>query len=200
MTTVHVGVRHDVDAMIAQLRHIEPALLRLTRPDAGAECGDQRPDLLTAEHAVEPGALDVQDLTLQRQNSLELAVPALFGAAAGAVALDDEDLGLGRIPLLTIRQLTRQAADIQHALTPGQFTGAAGSLTGAGRVHHLLDDLLGLTRMRLEPMAYGVRDGCLHHRLYLAADQLILGLAAEFRIRDFDRQHGRHTLPHILAL
>ena len=96
MRAVHVGVRHDDDAVVAQLADVEAALLRLAAADAGAQRGDQRADFLAAQHAVEAGALDVQDLALQRQDRLELAVASLLGRAAGAVTLDDEDLALRR--------------------------------------------------------------------------------------------------------
>jgi hypothetical protein len=39
------------------------------------------------EHPVEPRLLDVEDLALERQDRLELAVAALFGRAAGGVAV-----------------------------------------------------------------------------------------------------------------
>ena len=100
---VDVRVRHDDDLVVAQLVGVE-----LVDADAGAERGDQRADLLRRQHLVETHALDVEDLAAQRQDRLELAVAALLGAAAGAVALDDEQLGLGRIALLAIGELARQ--------------------------------------------------------------------------------------------
>jgi hypothetical protein len=100
MGAVHVRVRHDDDLVIAQLVGVE-----FLAPDAGAERGDQRPDFLTAQHLVETRALDIQDLAAQRQHGLEFAVTALLGGAAGGIALDDEELGLGRIALLAIGEL-----------------------------------------------------------------------------------------------
>ena len=47
--------------------------------------------------------------------------------------------------------------------------------------------------------AIGVGDGGLHHRLHLGADQLVLGLRGEFRVRHLDRQHGGHAFAHVLA-
>ena len=48
-------------------------------------------------------------LPLERQDRLEMAVAALLGRAAGAVALDQEQLGLGRILLLAVGELAGQA-------------------------------------------------------------------------------------------
>src|SRR5690606_19259009 len=72
--SVDVGVRHDDDAVIAQFRDVE-----LVGSDATAKRGDQRADLLVAEHFVETRLLDVEDLALDGQNSLDLAVAPLFG-------------------------------------------------------------------------------------------------------------------------
>ena len=79
MRAVDVGVRHDDDLVIAQLVGVE-----FVMADAGAERGDQRADLLRAQHLVEAHALDIEDLAAQRQHRLEFAVAALLGGAAGA--------------------------------------------------------------------------------------------------------------------
>ena len=65
-------------------------------PIDGAERLDQGPDFLRAEHPVEARALDVEDLALERKDRLVLAVAALLGRAAGAVALDQEQLATAR--------------------------------------------------------------------------------------------------------
>ena len=103
MTAVDIGVGHDDDLVVAQLVGIE-----LVAPDAGAERGDQRADLLAAQHLVEARAFHVQDLAAQRQHGLEFAVAALLGGAAGRVALDDEQFGLGWIAFLTVGELAGQ--------------------------------------------------------------------------------------------
>ncbi len=78
MRAVDVGVRHDDDLVVAQLVDVELVA------DRGAERGDQRADLLAAQHLVDARALDVEDLAAQRQHRLEFAVAALLGGAAGA--------------------------------------------------------------------------------------------------------------------
>ena len=107
-----------------------------------------------AQHAVEPGALHVQDLALQRQDGLAACGPCpAWRTAAGAVALDDEHFRLCRVTLLAVGQLARQRAHVQHALAPGELPRPARRLARAGGVHHLLHDGFGLARVRLEPMA-----------------------------------------------
>ena len=101
---VDVRVGHDDDAVVAQLVGVV-----LVLADAGAQRRDQRGDLLRADELVEARALDVEDLALQRQDRLELAVAALLGRAAGGIALDQVELAQRRIALLAIGELARQA-------------------------------------------------------------------------------------------
>ena len=85
MRAVDIGVGHDDDLVVAHLLDVE-----IVAPDARAQRGDQRADLVGTEHLVEARALHVQDLAAQGQDGLVLPVAALFGRAAGAVTLDDE--------------------------------------------------------------------------------------------------------------
>ena len=109
MRAVDVGVGHDDDLVVAQLVGVE-----LVLADAGAERGDQRADHVGRQHAVEARALDVQDLAAQRQDRLVLARAPALGRAAGRVALDDEDFGLGRVALLAVGELARQRGDVER--------------------------------------------------------------------------------------
>ena len=72
--SVHVGVRHDDDAVVAQLLDVE-----VLAADAAAERRDHRLDLVAAQHLVEARLLDVQDLALDRQDRLESPVASLLG-------------------------------------------------------------------------------------------------------------------------
>ena len=141
MGAVDVGVRHDDDLVVAQLVGVE-----LLLADAGAERGDQRADLLGAEHLVEARALDVEDLAAQRQHRLVGAVAALLGRAAGRIALDEEDLGLGRVALLAVGELAGQRGDVERALAAGQLARLARRLARGRRLDDLADDDLALRR------------------------------------------------------
>src|SRR4029078_3817243 len=85
----HVRVGHDDDAVIARLLGLE-----ILAADAGAERLDQGADPGGSRLLVDAGALDIEDLPLQRLDHLEDTVAALLGRAAGAVALDDEEFAL----------------------------------------------------------------------------------------------------------
>src|SRR6266480_8018170 len=115
MAAVDIGVGHDDDAVIARLVGVE-----ILAADAGAERLDQGPDLGRRQHLVEAGALDIEDLALERQDRLVGAVAALLRGAAGAVTLDNEELTLGRIALLAIGELARQVGDVERTLAPRQ--------------------------------------------------------------------------------
>src|SRR5690606_13476928 len=97
---VDIGVSHNDDLVITELRNIEAAVLAAA--DAGAERGDQRTDLLAGQHLVHAGALNVQNLAANRQDSLKLAVARLLGGAAGRVTLDDEQLRVRWVAVLTL--------------------------------------------------------------------------------------------------
>ena len=58
--------------------------------------------------------LDVEDLAAQGQDGLEVPVAALLGRAAGAVALDDVQLALGRVALGAVGQLAGQGHALQR--------------------------------------------------------------------------------------
>ena len=110
------------------------------------------PTSADAEHAVEARALDVEDLALQRQDRLGLAVAALLGRAAGGVALDDEQFGQRRIFFLAVGQLAGQAGDIQRALAARQVAGLARGFAGARGVDDLAGDGAGFVRVFLQEL------------------------------------------------
>ena len=86
MGTVHVGIRHDDDLAVTQLRQIKFI------PDAAAQSGDDRHQLVVAVDLVQPGLFHVEHLAPQGEDRLEFAVPPALGGAAGGIALDDIDL------------------------------------------------------------------------------------------------------------
>src|ERR1700755_1116094 len=87
MRAVDVGVGHDDDARIAQI------LFAVLRQRAGADRLHQVGELGIGGELVLGGGGDVEDFSAQREDSLGLAVARLLGAAAGRVALDDEQFG-----------------------------------------------------------------------------------------------------------
>jgi hypothetical protein len=68
------------------------------------------------EHLVVARLLHVEDLALQRQDSLGAPVAALLCGAAGGVALNDEYLAKLRILFGAVRQLARKRRRIERTL------------------------------------------------------------------------------------
>ncbi|MPL85446.1 hypothetical protein SDC9_31414 [bioreactor metagenome] len=194
MGAVDVGIRHDDDLVIAQLADVE-----LVTADPGAKCGDQRADLLRAEHPVETRALDVQDLAAQRQHRLVLALAPLLGRAAGRIPLDQEEFGIGGVLRLAIGKLAGQRGDVHRRLAPGELAGLARRLAGKRRLDDLADDRARLAGMFLEPFAELLVHQVLDRRPDLGGDELVLGLAGEFRIGHLDRQHAGQPLAGVVA-
>jgi hypothetical protein len=102
--------------------------------------GDQRADFGAGQHAVETRALDVEDLALQGQDRLGLAVAALLGRAAGGVTLDDEQFRQRGIFFLAVGQLAGQAGDIERTLAPGQVARLARSFARTRGIDDLAGD------------------------------------------------------------
>jgi hypothetical protein len=89
MRAVDVGVGHNDDPVVTQ--RVGIAVLAA----AAAEREDEVGDLGVGADLVVAGAGDVQNFAADRQDRLGLAVARVLGAAAGAVAFDDKQLGLG---------------------------------------------------------------------------------------------------------
>ena len=188
---VHVGVGHDDHPAVAELGDVElvtdPALQR----------GDQRPDLLEAEHLVQPGLLDVQQLPAQGQDRLDAVVATTLGAASRRVALHDEQLGVLAL-LRAVGELVGHSRGVQGALALDQFTGPPGGLPGLGRQHRAGADLPGVRGVLLQPGSEALGDRVADEPLHLGVDQLLLGLVVELRIGDLDRNDRGESLPQVL--
>ena len=194
MGAVDVGVGHDHDLVIAQLLEVE-----LLAADAGAERLDQRADFLRAEHPVEARALDVEDLALQRQDRLVLAVAALLGRAAGAVALDQEQFGLGRDRAPGSRRACRasEAMPITDLRLASRALRAASRAAAASMIFWMM--VRAWAGFSSSHSAHLVGHQAFERLADLGADQLVLGLRAELGIGQLDRDDRGQPFAHVLA-
>ena len=151
-----------------------------------------------AQHLVVARFFDVQDLALERQDRLILAVAALLGRAACRFALDDEYLAARRIALLAIGQLAGQAAGVHGRLAAGQLASLAGSFARAGRVNALADDAARYGGVLVEILAKPL----VHELLDVSLDvaiQFALGLPFELRLRQLHGYHGDQAFAHVVT-
>ena len=104
MRTVHIGIRHDDDLVIAQPGNIK--IIAVTLGKSAAECVDHGLDLCICQNLIDAGFLHVQDLTADRQDRLIHTISRCLGTAARRITLYDEDLTFGRISGLAVRQFS----------------------------------------------------------------------------------------------
>src|SRR5690348_17539580 len=83
MRTIDVGICHDNDRMVTQLRGVVIFF------HARAESRDHEAYFLGGKHFVEARFFHVEDFTLERKDRLIAPVAALLGRAAGGIALED---------------------------------------------------------------------------------------------------------------
>ena len=102
MGPVHVGIRHDDDLAVTQLRQIKFI------SNAASQSGDNRHQLVIAVDLIQPGLFHVEHFAPQRKDRLEFPVPPALGGAAGGISLYDIDFRFLRISGLAVRQLARQ--------------------------------------------------------------------------------------------
>src|SRR5579871_912924 len=190
---VHVRVRHEDDPVVAPLVKVEVLV------DAGAERGDHRADLLVPQHLVHARLLDVQDLALNGQDRLEVAIAAGLGAAAGRLALDDEDLALGGVLLRAVRELAGERADVERVLAAHEVARLPRRLARPRGLGGLGHDLARIARMRLQELRKPLADDRLHQPLDLGVAELGLRLPLELRVRQLERDHRGQPLAHVLA-
>src|SRR5690606_10514301 len=194
VAAVHVGVRHQDDAVIAGLVRLVVLLA-----DARAQRGDERDDLRAGEHLLEAGLLHVQDLAAQREDCLVATIAALLGTAACAVTLDDVQLALRGITALTVGELAGESAALEHPLAADRLPGLAGGEAGAAGVTDLGDDLLRRARGLLEEDRQLLVHHLLDQPLHLAVAELGLGLALELGAGDLHADHRRKAFARVVA-
>ena len=192
MGAVDVGVGHHDHLVVAQI------LVAIMRAGAAAERLHEVGELLVLRELVLAGGRDVEDFSAQRQHGLRGAVARLLGGAAGAVALDDENLrafgrGVGAVGELAGQPQLAHRALARNVL----FLAAADALVGA--LDDEVEQLVGLRRIAGEPMIERVLDRLLDDLLRLGGGEAILGLALEFRLADEHREHGAGAGHHVVA-
>src|SRR5581483_6946468 len=178
---VDVGVGHDDDLVVAQLREVEVVA------EPRAERGDHRANLFVGEHLVDARLLDVEDLPAQRQDRLRVRVSPALGGAARRIALDQEELGLRGVGRLAVDQLPGQTAALEHVLAAREVAGFLRRFSRARGLHALVDDRAPELRVLLEEEVEPFADERVDDRPDLRVAQLRLRLAFELRLLELHR-------------
>jgi len=89
---------------------------------------------------------------------------------------------------------TRNSSDLA-----GSRSEQSWSLPGSGGVDDLLDDRACVGRIFLEPFGELVGHQAFERLADFGGDELVLGLRAEFRVRQLDRHDRSQALAHVFA-
>ena len=179
--------------MVACLLNIEVVT------NAGTEGGNHRLNFSIGQGAVQASALNVQDLTAQRQNSLSVRVATLNSRTTRRVTLHQVNLRDRRVLRGAVLELTGHGAGLQQALTAGRLaclTGCNTRLSGGDRAAH---DILRHRGVTTEPVAEVIVHLTLGEGLSLRVTQLGLGLTLELRLRNLNRNHRGQALTHVFT-
>ena len=130
-------------------------------PKPGADRGDHRLDLVVRENLVDAVLLGVDDLPAQRQDRLVRPVAAHLRRAAGAVALDDEELARTGIVDRAVGELAGQRHRLERRLAPRQLARLARCLACARAEIALLIICARVRRVLLEELGELLVDGLL---------------------------------------
>src|SRR5205814_2212026 len=122
------------------------------------------------------------------------------GGAPGGIALDDEDLGQGRVTLLTISELSRKRSGVERPFAPCEFLRFARRLAHACGIEALERNLLCLDRMFFEVLSQLLVHQGLDESLQFTVAEFRLGLPLELWLLHFDADHRSQPFADILAL
>ena len=175
MRAVDIGIGHDDDALITQ------RLLAVMRADAAAEGEHEVVQFLVGAHLVGRGARDIEDLAAQRQDRLRVAIARLLRRAAGAVALDEKDLGALGAVARAIGELPRQAQLAGRALAR-HLALLTPALALFGALGDAVEQYAACRRVGAEPMIEMVPQRGLDDARRLGGSEALLGLTLELRV------------------
>src|SRR3990170_6112468 len=191
---IHVSISHGHYLMVPDLLEYE---LRLY---PRADRGDQRADFLVLQHLVELCLLHIQDLPLQRENRLELALPARLGTPPRARAFHDKNFRLRGIPLLAVREPPREVEPLEEPLAAGELPRLPRGLSRLCREDRLLEDRLRGLRGLVQELHELLVHAGVHDSLHLGVPQFHLRLPLELGLGNLDREDRREALAAVVAV
>ena len=193
VAAVDVGIGHEDDLAVAQLRHVE------IRANARAERRDHRHELFVAVDLVEARFLHVEHLAPQRKDRLIPPVAPADGRAACRVTLDDVNFRMRRVALLTVGQLAGQGRALQRCLPARGLPRAARRFPRARGHQRLVEDGARHRRVLLQKGLELVVHHRLDQRAHVGVAELRLRLALELRVRQLDGNDRAKPLARVVA-
>ena len=194
--SVDICVSHDDDLVVAKVLDLEGPLA-LSGSDSRPDGGDHGPDFVVLQNLVETSLLDVDQLASDRKDCLELSVTTLLGRATCRIALDDVQLGVGRVAVGTIGQLAGESTAGEGRFT-NRLTRLASRFTGPGCIQSLFDNLLSHHRIVVEVVHQPFIRGRPDDAFDLRRDEFDLRLGLELRIAVLDGYSGRQPFANVI--
>ncbi len=191
MGPVDIGVRHNNDLVIPELRDIE------TLSDTGAERDDNRLERIRLHHFVKARLLDVHKLPSKRKNRLKHSISTLLGASTGGISLNDINLGTGSISTGAIGKLPGERHSIKRALSKYGILRRSSGDARPRRKETLLQNRLPVIGMRLQKIQKPLGNHARNDTAHIGISQLRLRLPLKLRIRQFHRDNRRKTFQDI---
>ena len=139
MRTVHIGIGHDHDAVVAQSGNIE-ILFAVSASDRG----DQGLDFIVVENLVDPRLLHIEEFTPDRDDRLKTAVAPLLRGTACRVALDDVKFAFRGVLFRAVGKFSEERGKtVQGSFALDKFPRLFRGFAGTGSNHRLVHDLTG---------------------------------------------------------
>ena len=144
MRSVHIGIRHDNNPVVAQLRDIKVIV------DPCSERRNHGTDLRVAVNPVKSRLLHIQDLSPERKDGLRRPGSRCLGTAACGISLYDKDLTVIRILVRAVRKLAGKTHTVQSGLSSCKVPGLSRRVPCPLGHHGLLYDHLSCLGMLLQ--------------------------------------------------
>ena len=193
VAAVDIGIGHDDYLVVTQLCEVE------VLAQSGAEGGYDGVEFVVAVYLLLADLLDVEHLAPEREYGLEAAVAAAGGGAACAVALDDVELGEGRVALVAVSQFAGEGGALEGVLAADVLSRPPRGLAGLGGGHRLVEDGAAHGGVLLEELLELVAHHAVHQRAHVGVAELCLCLALELRVRQLDGDDGGQALAAVVA-
>ena len=89
MLTVHIGIGHDDDAIVAE-RLFQLFVGQLVA-NINTDRGDERGDFVVGQQVLHAGFFHIEWLSTKRENRLNHAIAARLRGATGRISLDEKE-------------------------------------------------------------------------------------------------------------